>query len=258
MKKNYWDFSSEEVIKRAIECLTEKDLREVKDSKGLIKKKALTRFEIDEQYHNYQYPISLPAWDSYKKTISKNAKTGTSSMNLESLYRICVYTGVSADYMLGFIDTKHKEQSAEKVREEFGLTDKSMETLKAFLDTRFIWGNPEIFKPIEFLNFILDDTFVTICNQVRETLIVLADIYDYLDFDNTSIGLEDLSTETKAKLPPEAVSNNSSFKSFCLSIKRRKKVLYEKKYYFAELMGNITERFYKELIKRDTKKETDE
>jgi hypothetical protein len=37
---------------------------------------------------------------------------------------------VSADYLLGFIDTKRKDESAEKVRQEFGLSDEAMEVLK--------------------------------------------------------------------------------------------------------------------------------
>lgn len=104
-------------------------MQEVTNSKGEVKQKLLTRFDIADKYEQGDYPISLAAWDSYKKTLSKNARTGTTVMSIESLYKICIYTGVSADYMLGFIGSKYKHHTAEAVRKEFGLTDESMEKL---------------------------------------------------------------------------------------------------------------------------------
>jgi hypothetical protein len=142
MNRQLWDFSPETVIKRAVEVLTEKA--------------KLTRDEIDKRYKNDQYPVSVHAWDSYKKSISASAATGVSAMKIDSLYRICQYTGVSADYLLGLADTKMKDQSAERVREELGLSDDAMQMLKR------IKGNTEntacsnkAYSETDFVNFML-------------------------------------------------------------------------------------------------------
>jgi len=133
----------------------------LKDKQGREKRKSLTREEIDGRFKSYSYPISLSAWDSYKKSLSETAETGAADMKLESLFKICAYTGVSADYLLGFIDTKHKEQSAEMVREEFGLSDETMKALKGMVKrkkTREVrWYHYETrFNKIDFVNFLLE------------------------------------------------------------------------------------------------------
>lgn len=117
MKFGFADYSSEEIIKKVIDCLTEKE--------------KLTRDEIKEKHSKGTYPISLHTWDNYKKSISSTANTGVGSMKLDTFYDICAYTGVSADYFLGFSVAKHREQSAEMVKKEFGLSDKAIGMLLA-------------------------------------------------------------------------------------------------------------------------------
>ena len=55
---------------------------------------------------------------------------------------------------MGLIGTKRKEQSAEKIREEFGLSDKAMEVLSA-VKSRKINLRGEISS--EVINFILEN-----------------------------------------------------------------------------------------------------
>jgi hypothetical protein len=117
MKHEFKDFSIKEIMRKVIDCLTSKE--------------KLTRLEIEERYSKNNYPLSRHTWDNYKKSISQTAKTGAASMKLDTFYNVCAYTDVSADYLLGFIETKHKEQSADMAKKEFGLSDEAMERLKA-------------------------------------------------------------------------------------------------------------------------------
>ena len=109
------DLPINKIMKKVIDCLTLKE--------------KLTREEIEYKHAKNSYPISKSTWDNYKKTVSKKAKTGANSMTLDNFYNICLYTGVSADYFLGFKETKLKEVSAQTIKEEFGLSDEAMERL---------------------------------------------------------------------------------------------------------------------------------
>ena len=243
MKKNFWDFTPEDVVKRAVDCLTEKDLKEVKDSKGSIKKKGLTRFEIDEKYKNYKYPISLSAWDSYKKTISKNAKTGISSMNLESLYKICTYTDVSADYMLGFIDTKRKEQLAEMVRKEFGLSDEAMDTLSKAV-THSILPLPSKYKNFSESDFI---SFLIVNFAVRFEQAIIQYFYAEDELNTYNEQYIDNGRTVKDKYMHEEAKITDD----CQQLQQ---AVYSQKY----ILTQLVDEFLNDLVTELTPKETDE
>jgi len=116
MSFRFGDFSIKNILSKIINCLTEKE--------------KLTGAEIGYKHSLGVYPLSKDTWDNYKKAISKKATTGAQSIKLDTFYDVCVYTDVSADYFLGFIDTKHKDESAQRVKQEFGLSDDAMERLK--------------------------------------------------------------------------------------------------------------------------------
>jgi len=80
--------------------------------------------------HGHQFPISRNTYSKYKSFTSERAKFDKiDDMSLAVFYSICTYTDVSADYLLGFIESERKEQSAEMVKNEFGLTDEAMARL---------------------------------------------------------------------------------------------------------------------------------
>lgn len=80
-----------------------------------------------------EFPIGKDTYYSYTRFIHKGKLKSTDnsirSIDLGTFFEICNYTDVSADYLLGFTETKRKDASAERVREDFGLSDKAMETL---------------------------------------------------------------------------------------------------------------------------------
>ena len=182
MGKPSWGFDIGKVLTRALACLTEKDMEYVTDKKGNIKEKPLTREQLQERYENDEYPISVSAWDSYKKTISKTAETGTFSMKLESLYNICAYTDVSADYLLGFTGTKLKDQSAEMVREEFGLTDPALKRLQEMIrKPKLPLPKDYNFDEADYINFLIVNLARPLLHGIRDYFIALDESESYSD-----------------------------------------------------------------------------
>lgn len=94
-------------------------------------------FFIKEDMHN-GFPISKDSYYSYNAFVnapqpSKNIK----SIDLSAFYGICEYTDVSADYLLGFIDSKRKEQSSRNGKKGIqGLSDKSYGKLSGYKKTQ--------------------------------------------------------------------------------------------------------------------------
>lgn len=235
-EKHFWDFTAEDVISRAIECLTEKDMKEVKNSKGIIKKKPLTRFEIDEKYHNYQYPISLSAWDSYKKTLSKKAKTGTSAMSLESLYKICIYTNVSADYFLGLSPTKRKEQSAEVAQRIYGLNDESLDII---LDIK---NNIKRFQRFQGLqHHRLINRYVKIDGSAFLNFVIKHFIVDFAKRVDDYFKIYARGKKNLAKYENDETHYSRSQE--CLEME-----IIECKYEFLKLINNFLDLFEKEML----------
>lgn len=117
------------IIKRIMPEI-EKEINQKIKAKLSVGKYNKTKFLEDVKDNKEYFPIKE---DTYRKylTMSNNKKNqySTQSMKTIVLFDICEYTGVSADYYLGFIDTKKKEASAPQVKQDFGLSDKAMDTL---------------------------------------------------------------------------------------------------------------------------------
>ena len=77
-----------------------------------------------------QFPISRDTYYNYSKFAGVANLSDPPTITVDTLFAICKYTGVSADYLLGFIECKSRVPSAKRVRWDFGLSDKSMEFLK--------------------------------------------------------------------------------------------------------------------------------
>lgn len=91
---------------------------------------ALKQDFFQELKHNkVEFPIAKATYYNYTRTINPKCRFSLQTMLLDDFYKICQYTDVSADYYLGFIETKRKETSAPQVTRDFGLSDEAMDTL---------------------------------------------------------------------------------------------------------------------------------
>lgn len=154
-------FNLKQTIKRIVDELEYKIKAKIRPNPN--EKKRLDREGFFMKYMA-TFPMSKNTYYKYKAFVNDNASfNGLRGMSLDTFYKVCTYTNVSADYLLGFIDTKRKEQSAEMVRKEFGLSDESMAVLKKMKDRelRNEWYEPSItlenFTGADFINFILTD-----------------------------------------------------------------------------------------------------
>lgn len=148
-------FELRSIMKRIIEE-TERKILSIR-KKYPKKSEQLTKndFFINPKY-NIDFPVSRSTYDKYYTFArNKNASRKFKSIDIETLYAFCTYNNCSADYFLGFIDTKRKEASAPQIKEDFGLSDESMKRLS---DIRK--STPEIMGELssDIMNLILEDT----------------------------------------------------------------------------------------------------
>ena len=217
--KNSDNFNIKEILKKIIEELNIKINSVLKTNptrKNIHNKK---EFFFKEDMHK-GFPISRDSYYSYNAFVnafkpSKNIK----SIDLSAFYGICEYTDVSADYLLGFIDSKRKEQSAEMVKKKFGLSDKAMGNLAA-IQNRKAEGQGELSSDI--INFILENG--AFWNKLNERLPVYLTCLDYrsedIDMDVTRYGIirafEELLDELcdnikKRNMPPVELDETTPF-----------------------------------------------
>lgn len=123
------------------------------------------------------FPISRDTYYKYKayvnsdKSKKKNKNQNIQSIDLRSFFDICMYTDVSADYLLGFNKTKRKESSAEWACEEFGLSDEALRTLAVIRSNEKSCGKNNMLLgelSSEIINLILENT--TFWNDFNERL----------------------------------------------------------------------------------------
>lgn len=130
------------IINKAIEP---KSKTEKKDNKK--------NFFVRNQTENL-IPISRDTYYNYTAyTNGKREDSPLKSISLATFYEICKTTNVSADYFLGFIQTKRKEQSADMVSREFGLSDKAIERLKMINQKKADDADDVV---IHFVNMLLE------------------------------------------------------------------------------------------------------
>lgn len=147
------EFSIKKTLKRIVKELNDK-IESIRRPRPNEKERYSKEGFFVSKYKD-QFPVSRDTYYSYSAFAnSKNPAKNIQSIDLRTFYDICTYTNVSADYLLGLIDTKRKEHSAEKVREEFGLSDKAMERLRQIKNHRPEWKG-EISTNI--VNYILEN-----------------------------------------------------------------------------------------------------
>lgn len=122
-------YNIKEILKRVVKSLDSKINMAVK-----LNTKKETEYKKEDFFVNKKissgFPVSKDSYYNY--TAFVNADTPAKEIggiSLKTLYNICIYTDVSADYLLGFITSERKEESAEMAKKEFGLTDEAMKRL---------------------------------------------------------------------------------------------------------------------------------
>lgn len=112
------------------------------------------------------FPVKKDLYYKFYNTVKKKKATKiVKNMYLETFYDICKYTDVSADYYLGFIQTKRKEASAPAVKREFGLSDESMDILSQI---RKRGGEEKGGLSSDLMNYIFEDK--VFWNELNEKL----------------------------------------------------------------------------------------
>ncbi len=133
------EYDQIEIFKRIV-CVLDQKIASVQEEHRkkedvLSKEEIITGFRKDPTAEETEkFPLSRDAYYNYKASADEKDVPRVRTLRVDTLYEICRYTGVSADYLLGLIDTSRKEQSAEMIRQEFGLSDKSMDFLKTVHD----------------------------------------------------------------------------------------------------------------------------
>jgi len=173
-------------------------------------------YEGKKKYMKRKFPVSGMTYYNWERIKTKKekeegkVKNEARGMRLETLYEICSYFDISADYILGFIDTKRKEITADGVREEFGLNDEAMEFLANFQKQDKERKISNKYKRLDFINFFLHRRFF-------ETLIL-----NMLDYFETS----------------EIIDSNEKDKAELLREERKRKSKdFEEKFHSLELEG---------------------
>lgn len=133
------EYDQIKVFKRIVDVLDQKiaSVQEEHRKKEdiLSKDEIITGFRKDPTAEETEkFPLSRDGYYNYKASADEKDVPRVRTLRVDTLHEICRYTGVSADYLLGLINTSRKEQSAEMIRQEFGLSDKSMDFLKRVHD----------------------------------------------------------------------------------------------------------------------------
>lgn len=126
MSNNENEFSIRLTLSRIMNELNKK-IDRIRKPNGKTKFTKVEFFNRCEYGEIKDFPFSRDTYYGYSAVAGgKESREKIQSMDLRRFYDICIYLNVSADYLLGFNTSKRKELSAEKVKKEFGLSDKSM------------------------------------------------------------------------------------------------------------------------------------
>lgn len=182
-------FDMKQIMKKIVRELDEKIEKIRKPRPNEKERYSKSGFFVAVANNDIKFPISKDTYYCYS-AFAKNRKSSKplQSIDLRKFFDICTYTDISADYLLGFIKTKRKEQSAEMVRKEYGLSDKSMRNLIA-IKNRKAEAQGELSSDI--MNFILENS--EFWNKLNNRLPVYLTCLDYrgedIDIDVTRYGI---------------------------------------------------------------------
>lgn len=232
------NFDFNKTLKRAMEVLDEKIELVMKPNPN--EKKRYTKDGFFMKY-KFDFPMSKHTYYKYKRS-------ALNGMTLETFYQICRYTGVSADYLLGFIDTKRKEQSAEMVRKEFGLSDAAMEKIleiKNDYKLAIKYHNTPTISKRDLLNYMIVNFFQEFAYYVDKYCHVM---------DNGHLSPNELFHTLDEYYPLDSKGMNVRLNGN----QHARNLAYLNKYKITQLMNHFLDEYWRDRKKIKRKKEADE
>lgn len=133
-------------------AITAKRLKECRENKKLSHDKL-----AQELRNVYGLKISSAVLKNYEVSEEYHAKfTAGFGMNVNYLYTLADFFGVSTDYLLGLSDVPSPSASVQAINKEYGLTEKALNRLSQFNNLKK--SNPSKNlkgRPIDFINLLL-------------------------------------------------------------------------------------------------------
>ncbi len=91
----------------------------------------INRQALDYQCQNKKMPSTMSSITSFEQCVRPGQRRqSVKGMSLSTFYELCEFYQVSADYLLGFKESRHRESSADYINSEFGLDDDVLQLLK--------------------------------------------------------------------------------------------------------------------------------
>lgn len=165
------------------------------------KNKKISRAELDVKCQCDEFPTQLSTIINYEQEVYPSTKRqNVRGMRLATFYELCEFYDVSADYLLGFKDSCHRESSADYVKQEWGFSDSVLEEFKKMKNRTLLLDNRyKQYNQKDFLSFILLHFFNNFEQVVTQYLNAQADLEKAKDkYIDPKTGLLKLLDEDRA------------------------------------------------------------
>lgn len=189
-KKNYKEYTVE------LASQTADKLRQCR------KNKKISRARLDSLCLNEEFPVSYDSMINFEQPVYENTKRqNIRGMRLASFYELCEFYNVSADYLLGFKESIHRESSADYVNKEWGLNDNTLQRFKNMKKNNksIYFDENHSFTETEFINLMLDNFLTSFEGAISK---YLEECYELKKFNennlNPETGLLEFFDEDKA------------------------------------------------------------
>lgn len=154
-----------------------KKLRELRKEKFESTKKFKIECQLQNVPSTYDSMINFERI-LYKSTDSKR-KQSVKGMRLATFYELCLFYNVSPNYLLYDNASRHIEDTADKIKADWGITDDILNIFKFAARHSYIgMGN---INEMEFLSLILKECFLKIEMITEDYLIEQKRINDFRD-----------------------------------------------------------------------------
>ena len=126
----------------------------VEETKNALKRREFKRADIPNLYPT-KFPISSDSWANYVSFVNENKKLN--DIKIGTLYDLCSYTDVSADYFLGLNETKVKEASSEQIQKDFGLSTDALRCLAQMANHPVVPlpAKYQDFSAVDYIDFLI-------------------------------------------------------------------------------------------------------
>lgn len=166
------------------------------------KNKKISRARLDSLCSNKEFPVSYNSMINFEQPVYEDTKRqNIRGMRLASFYELCEFYNVSADYLLGFKESMHRESSADYIHREWGLNDTTLQRFKSMKKNNksIYFDENHSFTETEFINLLLGDFLTNFEGAISK---YLEKCYELKKFNennlNSKTGLLELFDEDKA------------------------------------------------------------